>query len=166
MVTLLCQKTGGPGSSQSLSSNLEAIGSLRKILVASRRGGDTVQLYMDTTATCVFPGCINKKYYKGFRSNGKRRYKPFCAKHGNPYQRLRQRFRPTSVKRRRIVNDQCSRCGSAETCHRHRIDRSIGYRKDNVLVLCLSCHLQEHSGVYPQKPAKTPLPPEPVRAVS
>jgi hypothetical protein len=89
---------------------------------------------------CNVEGCTNSQAFRGFK-RGKPSYRGRCEKHGRPYGQLRQRLRPKSKDRRRIENHLCERCGINEVCDRHRLIPEIGWKKNNVLILCRSCHL-------------------------
>jgi hypothetical protein len=47
-----------------------------------------------------------------------------------------------------IPNPKCERCGWAEApCDRHKINPSLGYIKENVIILCPNCHRLETLGL-------------------
>lgn len=88
---------------------------------------------------CEYENCNKYGRNKGRRLN-KIIFGRFCEKH----HRMRCDYsvsHPSS-----ISNLSCERCGWKESfCDRHRINKNIGYVKENVLVLCPNCHRIETS---------------------
>lgn len=90
---------------------------------------------------CQIQGCDRPARNKGFR-NGKQRWGNRCEKHHSLLG-----GGPTKAASKALKEEPCSRCGWGEApCDRHRMDKTKGYTKENVKVLCPNCHRLEHLG--------------------
>ena len=83
---------------------------------------------------CKIKGCKNLVGLYGLNSKGIKTYRTKCIKH----HRLNSRG---SKMRYSIPNVKCEVCKFDKCyCDRHRIIPSLGYKKDNVRILCPNCH--------------------------
>jgi hypothetical protein len=89
---------------------------------------------------CCVEGCNSLGRNKGISRTGKTIYDRYCDKHHrlrskNPWGRIG------------IPNNKCSICGwDKAPCDRHRINKEIGYIKENIRVLCPNCHRLQSLG--------------------
>ena len=94
---------------------------------------------MNKRRKCEFPNCNNLGRNKGIYK-GNTRYDRFCEMH----HRLRYKIsneRLSYLGKIKIDNSKCEICGWDKAyCDRHRLNPKIGYKKENIKVLCPNCH--------------------------
>lgn len=85
--------------------------------------------------------CTNLAGYKQ-TVRGRQIYHNECDKHRRHYHYI---FTGKHKKSELYIPlKNCEWCGS-EAKHRHRIDRTLGYKISNIIRLCLACHKLAHS---------------------
>lgn len=83
---------------------------------------------------CAIEGCNRLTRNKGFYK-GARRYDWKCGYHHKKSEV------PYFDKRLNVPNTKCEVCGwDKAVCDRHRKIPSIGYTRENVVILCPNCH--------------------------
>ena len=91
---------------------------------------------------CVINGCRRKQVSKGLRC-GRQRYDVYCTAH----RQLEKQGLPLD-----IDLEQCSVCGWAGPCDKHRLKAAKdggGYSIENVIIVCPNCHRDYHRGINP-----------------
>lgn len=83
---------------------------------------------------CNVDECKNLGALIRISANGSKKYRAKCIKHHRNSSR-------GSKMRKKIKNKNCVSCGWDKAyCDRHRIDNLLGYKLENVRILCPNCH--------------------------
>lgn len=83
---------------------------------------------------CCVEGCKNLAGLNGTNASGVKRYKKKCVTHHRKSSR-------GSKMRKKIKNSVCVACGWDKAyCDRHRINNLLGYKQENIRILCPNCH--------------------------
>ena len=106
---------------------------------------------------CLIKDCTRLQRVKGKDQMGRRLWQKVCDVHHRIKYDIPNPLinNSHSFFKQHIPNDKCSNCGwDKASCDRHRLDNSIGYIPENVIILCPNCHRLQQEGKLLEIPAE------------